>query len=955
MATSASPPLTCSTCGGELRSTWKFCVRCGSTIVPADEPREEEEEEKRQHQQPPQHQHRLPELNNTYVLAKKAYGASARGRAGDRKRQRVPSSSTTLSERSRLLLLQQRRDLERAQQMRSKQERMVALLEMKNVVSRDSELGIRSSAERRPGSGSTHFNLTTPRLVNVSPTKFPLKRELEALKPDLSYTEWHLKTTFGVHNFEERIKADMAEAALLEALQKEEEEREAELERLRQEEEQRKSEEERLRRKQREEEGSDEDEDEDERANDKEKDGEGEDEAGQQRRQQQQHGGSMPPASIESGAVGTSGSEAMDFTADRQRLMTAPNEGAAREAFDKRRDLLQSAPSLTSVIDSKADDWMRTDSPIRLAPGTPLTGPQSLPSATTASFFTGSKPLRLPIDVLEAADNSADQHMARTAGSLRSDSQSPLAGLQDSSLLDPASSFDARTGVFLSGEASEVATEDKPAASWFWGASSRRGDDNEEEEGFDEGEKDNEEVDDEDDEVDGSSGTFLKTTTSEDGAEERKVNDAHRGTGMFWRGNSGATLLYEERIKKQEQVARAQALELANSTFAPEPAAPETPMALDDAASLGNDSAISGVTITEFAPVKSRVARLGEDDEGHPKDRTFGEFRGWWSKYVTHLFETGSSSSGGGPRGLLRGMRRGESDEDDAQSKAMHERLLGLLHEETKRFLKPKEVKLIVEELRALKARIVECYRHEKMMAVRLEAIAVEIEQRKSKATIAVAEVQFKVANEHNKQLAVQTRIAVLAEVPDEFTERAESSLEEESALLKRMALLKRRIAKADARLATALAVEARVHRECAQQLYEQKVTSMVCRQDTLLAMRRHEDAVYALHLRIRHAAATRIQNLYRGGRAWKSYISKLDALEAALGDFDQKAGRKEDRLISRAAAHLQGFCRIMQARDRMFVRVQQEYQKKYDKITGSHYYFITRTKRSVWHKPKVR
>ena len=107
--------------------------------------------------------------------------------------------------------------------------------------------------------------------------------------------------------------------------------------------------------------------------------------------------------------------------------------------------------------------------------------------------------------------------------------------------------------------------------------------------------------------------------------------------------------------------------------------------------------------------------------------------------------------------------------------------------------------------------------------------------------------------------------------------------------------------------------------------------------------------------VRIRHAAATRIQNLYRGGRAWKSYISKLDALEAALGDFDQKAGRKEDRLISRAAAHLQGFCRIMQARDRMFVRVQQEYQKKYDKITGSHYYFITRTKRSVWHKPKVR
>jgi len=68
----------------------------------------------------------------------------------------------------------------------------------------------------------------------VSPAKFPLKRELEALKPSLNYTEWHLKTTFGVHDFEERIKADLAEAALMEALQKEEDEREAELERLQQ-------------------------------------------------------------------------------------------------------------------------------------------------------------------------------------------------------------------------------------------------------------------------------------------------------------------------------------------------------------------------------------------------------------------------------------------------------------------------------------------------------------------------------------------------------------------------------------------------------------------------------------------------------------------------------------------------------------------------------------------------
>ena len=168
------------------------------------------------------------------------------------------------------------------------------------------------------------------------------------------------------------------------------------------------------------------------------------------------------------------------------------------------------------------------------------------------------------------------------------------------------------------------------------------------------------------------------------------------------------------------------------------------------------------------------------------------------------------------------------------------------------------------------------------------------------------------------------------------------------------MDLLKRRIAKADARLATALAVESRVHRECGQQLHEQKVTSMVCRQDTLLAMRRHEDAVYALHLRIRNAAATRIQGLYRGGRAWQSYMLKLDTLEAALDDFHQIAVREEDRLITGAATRLQGFCRILQARERVFNKVKEEYEKRFDKITGSYYYFISRTQRSVWHKPKI-
>jgi len=568
----------------------------------------------------------------------------------------------------------------------------------------------------------------------------------------------------------------------------------------------------------------------------------------------------------------------------------------------------------------------------------------------TASNFTGSKPQRLPIDVLEVVDRSTDRSMSRS---------SPSRTAQQGLSQGPGGDFDLATASIGKDNESGAATSKTPT-SWYWGASGRPDAeelDEEEEEGDEEDGKDDGDRD----------GTFLGTERP----EERADGDAYKeqegdatagvaseklgGTGIFWRGNNGAALLFEEKVKKKEQAARAEALKLANLPGAPEPTTPDASGALDDL-SLGNDSGISGTTATDFTAVEGRVSRLGEPDKDHPKDVTFGEFRGWWSKYVTHLFENGSSSGSGGGGGGHRALRlrHGDDDEDGLHDKVMHERLLGLLQDETKRFLKPKEIRLVVEELRALKARITECYRHEKKMAGRLEALAVEIEQRKSKATIAVAEVQFKVANEHVKLLAVEGQLGEVIIVADEFTHRTEASLEEEATLVKRLNLLNRRIAKADARLATALAVEARVHRECGQQLHEQKVTSMVCRQDTLLAMRRHEDAVYALHLRIRNAAATRIQNLYRSGRAWDSYISRLDALEAALGDFDEKAGREEDRLISQAAAHLQGFCRIMQARDRVFAEVKQEYQKRYDKITGSYYYFITRTKRSVWHKPKV-
>ena len=102
------------------------------------------------------------------------------------------------------------------------------------------------------------------------------------------------------------------------------------------------------------------------------------------------------------------------------------------------------------------------------------------------------------------------------------------------------------------------------------------------------------------------------------------------------------------------------------------------------------------------------------------------------------------------------------------------------------------------------------------------------------------------------------------------------------------MDLLRRRIAKADARLAS-FSCGIRVHREWTA-AHEQKLHPC-CRQDTLLAMRRHEDA-YVLYTSELQRCDT-YQGLYRGGRAWQSYMLKLDTLEAALDDFFQIAVKK--------------------------------------------------------------
>jgi len=163
---------TCPVCGGDVKASWKFCVRCGtaatavkdpsspaprpaaerqpqpqpqSADVEPPQPRPDAEPDPREPPQRRPPRQRLPELADTFTKATKAYGAPVRTRGAGRKRRLPPSSA--VNERGRLLLLQRQRELEQAQRTRTKQEKMVALLEMNNVLSRDSELGLRSSGE----------------------------------------------------------------------------------------------------------------------------------------------------------------------------------------------------------------------------------------------------------------------------------------------------------------------------------------------------------------------------------------------------------------------------------------------------------------------------------------------------------------------------------------------------------------------------------------------------------------------------------------------------------------------------------------------------------------------------------------------------------------------------------------------------------------------------------------
>ena len=231
--------------------------------------------------------------------------------------------------------------------------------------------------------------------------------------------------------------------------------------------------------------------------------------------------------------------------------------------------------------------------------------------------------------------------------------------------------------------------------------------------------------------------------------------------------------------------------------------------------------------------------------------------------------------------GVAEAARTGAAESDSLLARVgPAEQLLATLREVAAKGLLPEgfDLAACVAQLRAHKAHITRCFKREKEVGALLAKEVGHLDKRRSVATVGVANAQGKLANEHAKMVAVDAELGATRTVADEFAFAAEASgvggegtgvlgdrAVGAAALRARRAALLLRVDKGEARLATALAVEARVHKECDKDLREAKVVHMAARQDTVRAVRAHEDAVFALHASVRLAASLRLQGWLRG------------------------------------------------------------------------------------------
>ena len=521
-----------------------------------------------------------------------------------------------------------------------------------------------------------------------------------------------------------------------------------------------------------------------------------------------------------------------------------------------------------------AKDAVYSLNPIRVAPGTPLTGPQSMPAHLTTpgaeDFLRNStsrnKELRdrksppgSKISIRGRSAEKSERPQLETSPVRRDQHSNTLSKQTSAAEINSTVSSKSVDNASFEAAASSSAQQIHQSA-WFWGRSA------------------------EDD-----------TTAAPEDTEQSEIpKDGIRNPeacNMFWRGDDRVATLVAQRENDEIQEKELQLL----STKALEAVEAE-----NEKVSAYEESARDATPLVD----------LHEETEDENVSRAVSS----------------AAASTVDPQDFIFGQLR---------KSAMH-------------FIAPNELKLDVRNLQKLKGYIADCTEKENEMEKELESIKAELGQRKSAATVGVAEVQIKLSNEHAKLMHLDARLAQLRVVEDEFTERDAESLEEEARLVERQAVIGRRINKAEARLATALAVEMRVAGECELELRDARTVHMASRQDTVRAYRMREDAVYDLHVKVKAAAATVIQTFLRA--RLESSLSHWNT--AVLRDVLERTDTGLEKF--KAALAIQCMTRRRLAHKKVVDVAKMTYEKLIDHDSGDPYYWNTKTSEAQWTKPML-
>lgn len=754
---SASIVAQCRRCRFDLQAEWAFCGECGLAVgkkerrsvvhLPEIASRRHEsaaaygEQMRRPQKKLDKNRRHASCLEQSSTgrapaLTKDMEASSSSRRRRFRRQTQTEEVPDPHLEAAAALLSKQKNALEAAVARRAKQERVITLLESSNVVQRNEAIAKPNLLLRNP----THVAVIDPRGFQRPPTP-----PQEPSPRPMRFQEWHLKTVHGIHDFPNAVRKAVEQSALILEVEKQGQ-LEQQTRRL---------------------------------------ENEGQvDETGEQQY--------LSSSSFHSSSSSLASSSGVKWPLNKSRSCggSSSRHGSSSRGGSNRSGIRSAAtPPTTRTVATAASAqgllWGSEEgeeissnlsvaslNPIRVAPGTPLTGPQSLPTTLTNFVAGATQQQLLEVDMkrlksragLKAAGVHSTITSTTSTAATRWNSSSSRSNKtksrQDGTRAVVGDEEETDDGVNNNGARQQgMETEEEEVlggevkSAWFWGSKTTS-------------EKEAEEKEDEDGggsrpgtgQSYGSAGGWGEEATA---GESHAVTDStgrggdgHGGRlnaqscGIFWRGDESAEALYksrEEAVAEGEKEERRRQVKekeqeggQARAANSPLPTGPQQlphSLELRLSALQGKkpvDNAAGSAVVAAGGVVIGESGEEENDDEG-----------GHGGAPSPSSSSSSSFSTAGG----------GEDEEDQPES----ERAIGVLHNVTMQLLSRQAATQCIKELRTLKKSILECYRVEQEMAALLEVQTKDMDERKSRATLAVADSQFKVSNEHAKVVIVKS------------------------------------------------------------------------------------------------------------------------------------------------------------------------------------------------------